>query len=131
MTSLGLPYELRTRFQGRGADAPCDLAIPEGGAAAQIVCAAKGFDSTGSKLTDAVREIEEMANVRAPAQFVLAVVDGIGWHRRQADLVKIFGLYETRRIDGLYSLAMLDDFRAEVDQAARLRAIPRSGHAGS
>jgi hypothetical protein len=53
---LGLTYETRTRFEGRfGRTAPCDLAIPAGGAAAQIVVAAKAFDSTGSKLTDAVR----------------------------------------------------------------------------
>jgi len=87
VTSLGLSYAMRTRFRGRGdRDAPCDLAIPEGGARAQIVCAIKGFDSTGSKLTDAVREIAEMHEVRTPGQYVFAVVDGIGWLRRQADL---------------------------------------------
>jgi hypothetical protein len=124
---LGLPYELRTRFRGRAAEAPCDVAIPTGGATAEIVCAAKGFDSTGSKLTDAVREIEEMANVRAPSQYVLAVVDGIGWHRRRSDLQKIFRLYAGRQIDGLYTLALLDEFRKDVDQAATLRGIPRTG----
>lgn len=52
---LGLPYETRTRFVGRnGRDAPCDLVIPHG-AEALVAVAAKGFDSTGSKLTDAVR----------------------------------------------------------------------------
>jgi len=57
---LGLTYETRTRFEGRfGRTAQCDLAIPAGGPAAQIVVAAKAFDSTGSKLTDAVREVEE------------------------------------------------------------------------
>lgn len=124
--AMKLPYEVRTRFHGRHSDAPCDLAIPAGGAAAEIVCAAKGFDSTGSKLTDAVREVEEMASVRAPTQFVLAVIDGIGWHRRQADLARIFALYETRRVDGLYSLAMLDQFQHDVDHFAALRGIPRT-----
>lgn len=61
---LGLSYETRTRFVGRnGRSAPCDLVIPNA-SGAEIVVAAKGFDSTGSKLTDAVREIEEMADVR-------------------------------------------------------------------
>lgn len=127
---LGLPYRARTRFEGRsGQTAPADIAIPGGQANAQIVCAAKGFDSTGSKLTDAVREIVDMANVRKPTQFVLAIVDGIGWHRRQADLERIYGLYERGEIDGLYSLAMLEQFRADVDHAANLRAIPRVGAA--
>ena len=55
---LGLPYVTRSRFSGRGGrDAPADLIVGHEGAA-DIVVAAKGFDSTGSKLTDAVREIE-------------------------------------------------------------------------
>lgn len=124
---LHLPYAVRTRFQGRGDQtAPADIAIPEGLARAEIVCAAKGFDSTGSKLGDAVREIMDMANVRAPSQFVLAVIDGIGWHRRRADLERIYRLYEQRQIDGIYSLAMLDKFKMDVDHAANLRSIPRT-----
>jgi hypothetical protein len=123
---LRLPYEVRTTFDGRGGQsAPADIAIPRGQARAEIVCAAKGFDSTGSKLGEAVREIREMANVRKPTQFVLAVIDGIGWHRRRADLERIYRLFERAEIDGLYSLAMLDQFRRDVDQAARLRGIPR------
>jgi hypothetical protein len=120
--NLRLPYTLRTDFEGRGGErAPADIAIPVGGSRAEIVCAAKAFDSTGSKLTDAVREIVAMANVRKPTQFVLAVVDGIGWHRRRADLERIYGLFERGEIDGLYSLAMLDQFAADVDHAANLR----------
>ena len=116
--ALGLPYKVRSRFVGRdGADAPCDLAVPGDGREAKIVCAAKGFDSTGSKLTDAVREIEQMAAVRLPTQFVFAVVDGIGWKSRQADLRRIFALRETDQIDGLYTLAMLDQFSADLAEA--------------
>jgi hypothetical protein len=123
---LRLPYQVRTRFVGRGGDtAPADMAIPDAFDGAQIVCAAKGFDSTGSKLGDAVTEIVHMANVRLPTQFVLAVVDGIGWHRRRADLERIYRLFESRQIDGLYSLAMLDEFRDDVDHAATLRGIAR------
>lgn len=117
---LGLPYQLRTQFVGRnGQVAPCDLAIPGGGEEALIVCAAKGFDSTGSKLSDAVREIEAMADVRQPRQYVYAVVDGIGWNGRQADLRRIYELWDSKRIDGLYTLAMLDRFVADLADAAR------------
>lgn len=118
--SLGLPYEVRTRFHGRGGEtAPCDLTIPAGAAEARIVVAAKGFDSTGSKLSDAVREIEEMADVRLPAQFVMAAVDGIGWKSRAADLRRIYDLRNQDRIDGLYTLNTLGDFRADLEDAAR------------
>ena len=121
---LGLECATRTRFTGRGSrTAPCDLAIPAGDASAQIVVAAKGFDSTGSKLTDAVREIEEMADVRLPTQFVMVVVDGIGWKSRQADLRRIYDHWAERHIDGMYTLASLDDFRTDLESAARLRQL--------
>lgn len=121
---LGLAYATRTRFTGRnGRTAPCDLVVPASGSEAQIVVAAKGFDSTGSKLTDAVREIEEMADVRLARQYVLAVIDGIGWKSRQADLRRIHHLWETDQIDGMYTLASLDRFRDDLEEAARLRGI--------
>jgi hypothetical protein len=120
---LGLDGKPRTRFTGRNnRTAPCDLAIPSG-AHAEIVVAAKGFDSTGSKLTDAVREIEEMADVRLPRQFVMAVIDGIGWKNRISDLRRIFTLWENHQIDGMYTLANIDLFRDDLEQAARLRGL--------
>lgn len=124
VVELGLRYSVRTKFEGvRGAKAPCDIAIPGMGRMAQIVVAAKGFDSTGSKLTDAVREVEEMANVRRPDQYVFAVIDGIGWKSRQADLRRIFGLWESRAIAGCYTLETFGEFRASLTQAARLSGL--------
>lgn len=122
-TSLGLPCETRTRFTGRnGRTAPCDLVVPSG-LNAGIAVAAKGFDSTGSKLTDAVREIEEMADVRQARQFIMAVIDGIGWKSRIADLKRIYRLWESQQINGMYSLASLDQFRDDLEQAARLLGL--------
>ena len=116
---LGLQYETRTRFQGRnGQTAPCDLAVPAGGKDARIVVAAKGFDSTGSKLTDAVREVEEMAEKRLPVQYVMAAVDGIGWKNRVNDLRRIHQLRVNNQIDGLYTLTSLADFRRDLLAAA-------------
>jgi hypothetical protein len=122
-SDLGLAYETRTRFVGRnGRTAPCDLVIPNS-TGAEIVVAAKGFDSTGSKLSDAVREILEMAEIRLPRQFVIAVIDGIGWKSRRADLKRIHELWETKQIDGMYTLATLDQFRQDVAEAAQLRGL--------
>jgi len=116
---LGLPCQTRTRFTGRNnRTAPCDLVIPTG-QDAMIAVAAKGFDSTGSKLTDAVREIEDMADVRLPRQFIMALIDGIGWKSRIADLRRIYALWENHQIDGMYSLANIDLFRDDLGLAAR------------
>lgn len=116
---LGLPYSMRTQFEGRsGETAPCDLAIPGGSSDALIVVAMKGFNSTGSKLSDAVKEIEYMARVKYSKQYVFAVIDGIGWLSRQADLRRIFELWQKREIDGLYSLKYLDQFKDDLEDAA-------------
>jgi hypothetical protein len=125
---LGLPMVLRTQFRGRGgASAPCDLAVPAGGEQAQIVIAMKGFNSTGSKLSDAVREIVAMAEARLPQQFVFAVVDGIGWKSRQSDLRRIYELWDRRSIDGLYTLAHLDRLEGDLRSAAMRLALVRPG----
>lgn len=120
---IGLTVETRTKFTGRnGRKAPCDLLVVDGGVQ-HIAVAAKGFDSTGSKLTDAVREIEEMADVRLPRQYIMAVIDGIGWKSRKADLQRIHNLWETGQIDGMYTLATLEDFRRDLEEAATLRGL--------
>jgi hypothetical protein len=121
--NLGLPCETRTRFKGRNnRTAPCDLVIPNADHAA-IAVAAKGFDSTGSKLTDAVREVEEMASVRMPRQFIIAVIDGIGWKSRKSDLQRIYDLWQADEIDGMYTLATLPAFQSDLETAAHLRGL--------
>lgn len=117
---LKLDFRARTRFTGAGgATAPADFAIPAGGEEALITVAVKGFDSTGSKLTDARREIEEMAKVRKPSQYIFAIVDGHGWHRRASDLRRLHQLWESNAIDGLYSRGSLVEFDAALQLAAR------------
>ena len=122
--AIGLPYVVRTRFEGRGGrTAPADLAVPGPGRECRIAVAAKGFDSTGSKLTDAVREIKEMADARSGRQVVLAVVDGIGWKGRISDLHRIWELWDSGDIDGLYTLATLDRFKEDLQQFAAIHRI--------
>lgn len=116
---LGQPHETRTPFTGRGGQtAPADFAVPSG-AEALIAVAVKGFDSTGSKLTDATREIEQMVEVKTSRQFVFAVVDGQGWFRRQNDLRRIHALWQQQEIDGLYTCASLEAFGSALHSAAK------------
>lgn len=130
VTDLGFPHSMRTRFAGSaGRTAPCDLSIPAGDGQAQIVVGIKGFNSTGSKLTDARREIEEMAAVRLARQYVFAVVDGLGWLGRRADVRRIWELLERREVDGVYTQATLDQFRTDVADAARRLGIEAQAEA--
>ncbi len=117
---LDLPYKVRTRFVGTaGRTAPCDIAIPGSGNKALIVIAIKGFDSTGSKLSDAVREVIDMADIAQPRQFVYAVIDGMGWKGRRADLHRIYDLWQNHLIEGAYTLAHFRQFRADLESAAK------------
>lgn len=123
---LALKYTMRTQFVGRGNQtAPCDLAILDANDQPVIVLGAKGFNSTGSKLSDAVREIEQMANVRRPTQFVYALIDGIGWLNRQADLKRIYDLWADGSIDGMYTLNHLPTFEADLIVAAQQKGLLR------
>jgi hypothetical protein len=125
IASLGLPFAPRGRFEGTaGRSAPVDFAIPDRDAATQIAVAVKGFDSTGSKLTDARREIEEMATVRKPRQFIFAIVDGHGWLRRESDLRRIHKLWESGEIDGLYNRTTLNEFTTALRDAATRLSLP-------
>jgi len=116
---LGLPYVPRTRFQGRAdLTAPADFAIPDG-QEALIAVAVKAFDSTGSKLSDAAREIEQMVEAKTPRQFIFAVVDGQGWVRRQGDLRRIHESWRKKLVDGVYPRGKLDVFAVDLETAAK------------
>lgn len=122
---LGLPYSMRGRFVGvNGRTGPADVAIPNFNDCV-IAVGCKGFDSTGSKLTAAVSEITEMVDVHRPHQYLMAVVDGIGWHSRMGDFRRMWAHYEQHRIEGLYTLSDLDRFRDDLENAARrARLLP-------
>lgn len=118
-SDLGLKYSTRGRFSGIGGrTAPYDLAILDEHDRPVIVVAAKGFDSTGSKLGDAVREVEDMAQTRLPTQYVYAAVDGIGWKLRQSSLREIHALWVDQKINGVYFGSTLDSFREELVKAS-------------
>ncbi len=120
---LGLPYMMRGRFAGtNGRTGPADLAVPDFDNCV-IAVGCKGFDSTGSKLTAAVNEITEMVDVHLPSQYPLAVVDGIGWLNRKGDLRRMYDHLQSRRIDGLYTLADLPTFKTDLQAAARRHGL--------
>lgn len=64
-----------------------------------------------------------MADVRKPSQFVMAVIDGIGWLSRANDLRRLHTLWVEGAIDGMYTLATLDTFADDLRQAAKLRGL--------
>jgi DpnII restriction endonuclease len=123
---LRLPYKPRTRFTGKNdLDGPADFVIPDPGNA-QIIIACKGNDSTGSKQTATFDELVRVATeVSTSRQCVMAVIDGVGWKKRQSDLRKVYKLWEDHQIDGMYTMATLGQFREDVkDRAIRYGLLP-------
>ena len=64
-----------------------------------------------------------MAEIRLPTQFVFAVVDGIGWLSRMGDFRRMYAHLESHRIDGLYTLSDLEQFRTDLETAARRHGL--------
>lgn len=77
----------------------------------------------GTRVTATTAGASGRANVRLPTQFVAAVIDGIGWKSRRSDLQRIHNLWTTHQIDGMYTLATLDEFRRDLADFARLRGL--------
>lgn len=59
-----------------------------------------------------------MAEIKTGRQFVFAVIDGVGWLRRQSDLRRIHALRAEDSIDGLYTISQLGEFRLDLELAA-------------
>ena len=121
-----MPYNARGRFVGKNKlTGPADFAIPDLGNAS-IIIACKGNDSTGSKQTVTFDEVVRVAaEVSTSRQSVMAVIDGIGWKKRQADLRRVYDLWQDQQIDGMYTVATLGQFREDLkDTAIRHRLLP-------
>jgi hypothetical protein len=61
-----------------------------------------------------------MALVRKPTQFVFAVIDGIGWKGRINDLRRIYTLWSSGQINGMYTMASLGQFQEDLAEAAAI-----------
>jgi hypothetical protein len=111
---LGIPFERGVTFLGkRGAPAKCDFAIPTR-QHPKVVIEAKGFEATGSKLTDFLGDILKIAQAKDFHMYFFLVTDGRGWHHRLSDLRKIVEAHQENLIDMIYTRARLADLAAAV-----------------
>ena len=105
----GIPFERGVTFTGRkGETAKCDFAIPHRNHP-RIVVETKGFEATGSKLTDFLGDILKIAQAKDFHMYFFLVTNGRGWHNRLSDLRKIVDLHQEGLIDMIYTRARLDD----------------------
>jgi hypothetical protein len=116
LAELLMPCDKRKTFTGReGKQAKCDFAIPSKNHP-KIVIEAKGFEATGSKLTDFLGDILKISEARANHMYFFVVTDGRGWHNRESDLKRLISYHHDGLIDMIYTRARLGELGRDVKQ---------------
>jgi hypothetical protein len=108
------PFESRVTFTGRrGIAAKCDIAIPSRDHP-KIVIEAKGFEATGSKLTDFLGDIRKIIDAKESRTYFFVVTDGRGWMHRPSDLQHVIDHQHLKEIDMIYTSARLAQLAQDV-----------------
>jgi hypothetical protein len=116
LAELGIATEKRKTFTGReGKQAKCDFAIPSKNHP-KIVIEAKGFEATGSKLTDFLGDVLKISEAKAYHMYFFVVTDGRGWHNRESDLKRLISFHHDGLIDMIYTRARLAELGRDVKQ---------------
>lgn len=114
LSMVGLPFVRGVTFASKkGQTAKCDFAIPTK-AKPKVVIEAKGFEATGSKLTDFLGDILKIAQAKDYHMYFFLVTDGRGWHNRASDLKKIVEYHQEGLIDMIYTRQRLDKLAEAV-----------------
>lgn len=99
----------------KGQTAKCDYCIPTKDHP-KIVLEAKGFEATGSKLTDFLGDVLKIGRAKEFQMYFFVVTDGRGWHNRQSDLKKLVEFHEEGLLDMIYTRARLHELADHVKQ---------------
>jgi hypothetical protein len=109
-----VPFESRVTFTGRkGVRAKCDIAVPTRDHP-KIVIEAKGFEATGSKLTDFLGDIRKIIDAKESRTYFFVVTDGRGWFHRSSDLQHVVRHQHEKDIDMIYTSSRLTQLAQDV-----------------
>jgi|GEM_PF-319262 hypothetical protein len=111
---IGLTYDKGRNFVGRsGREAKADFMIPSY-QEPQIIIEAKGYEATGSKLTDVLGDVLKILQAKDPQTRFFFVTDGIGWYRRLSDLKKLVEHHHRGEIEMIYTRRTLPQLKEEI-----------------
>ncbi|GAM02834.1 MULTISPECIES: DpnII family type II restriction endonuclease [Sphingomonas] len=112
---FGDAYETRCTFTGAdGKTAKCDIAIPDKNRP-RIVIEVKGYNATGSKMTDIIGDLDAIIDAKRHDTTLLFVTDGSTWAARLSDLRKIVDRQNQGKIARIYTTKMQADFLADLE----------------
>lgn len=113
---FGDSFAKRCTFTGKhGKTGKCDFAVPSK-ANPQIVIESKGYGATGSKMTDVLGDIEKIIDAKRADTAFLFFTDGLSWNQRKNDLRKIVAYQNVGDITRIYTSAMGNQFKADLEQ---------------
>lgn len=116
LKQLEVKFDMRASFTGKkGQTAKCDFAIPSKDHP-KIVIESKGFEATGSKLTDFLGDVLKIGQAKENHTYFFVVTDGRGWLNRESDLKKIIEFHQEGLIEMVYTRARLDQLSRDVAQ---------------
>jgi len=116
LRGIPVPFETRVTFIGPdGTTAKCDFAIPNR-KEPLIVIEAKGYEATGSKLTDFLGDVLKIKQAKGYHTYLLVVTDGRGWFNRQSDLKRLLGLHLDGTVEMIYTRVRLSQLGEDVKQ---------------
>ena len=82
----------------------------------QIIIEVKGYEATGSKLTDVLGDILKILKAKDPETHFFLVTDGIGWYRRLSDLRHIVAYHHSGEIEMIYTRKTLLNLKDRIRQ---------------
>ena len=116
LRSVDVPYQTRVTFTAAdGTTAKCDFAIPTR-EEPLIVIEAKGYEATGSKLTDFLGDVLKIKQAKGYHTYLFVVTDGRGWFNRQSDLKRLVDLHVDGTVEMIYTRARLQKLAEDVRQ---------------
>lgn len=111
---FGDGYEARCTFQGVSGTAKCDFAIPSRDKPL-ILIEAKGYQATGSKMTDIIGDVDAIIGAKRHDARLLLITDGLSWKARANDLRKLIQRQNDGRIMRLYTKNMVDQLKRDLE----------------
>ncbi len=110
-------FDLRCQFtSATGASAEkADFAIPSK-EDPRILIEVKAYGATGSKQSDVLGDVEKIVSMKRHDTDLLLVTDGVTWKARRNDLRKLIQLQNLGKIARIYTTAMKDELKADLQQ---------------
>lgn len=116
LRGIPVPFDTRVTFSGAGGvTAKCDFAIPSR-EEPLVVIEAKGYEATGSKLTDFLGDVLKIKQAKGYHTYLFVVTDGRGWFNRQSDLKRLVDLHLDGTVEMIYTRARLAQLAEDVRQ---------------